>query len=59
MSSLTNISNLLALRAIFKKYSKHRMISQEVFTWFDSWIVKQSKLIYAMPWILYNGCRDK
>ena len=30
------------------------MISLEIFTWFDSSIVKQSKLIYAMPWIFSN-----
>ena len=31
------------------------MISREMFTWFDSSIAKQWKLIYAMQGILYNG----
>ena len=26
------------------------MISREIFTWLDSPIAKQLKLIYAMPW---------
>ena len=32
------------------------MISWESFTWFDSPIVKQSKLLYAIPWSFHNGC---
>ena len=26
------------------------MNTQEIFTWFDLSVAKQSKLIYAMPW---------
>ena len=32
------------------------MILEETFTWFNLLIAKQSKLIYAVPWIFYNGC---
>ena len=31
------------------------MISQEIFTWFDSSIVKQSKLIDVVLWIFHNA----
>ena len=40
----------LVPKAILRKLPWHRMIMREMFTWFDSSIAKQSKLIYAMLW---------
>ena len=34
---------------------RHHMISQEIFIWFNLLIVKQSKLVYAMPGTFHNG----
>ena len=44
----------LVPRAVKKKLWR-RMISRKIFTWFESSVVKKSKLIYAKPWIFLNG----
>ena len=38
-----------------KKKPSHCMISRDISTWFDSSMVKQLELIYAIPWIFHNG----
>ena len=45
----------LSSEQFFKKHPWHRMILVEIFTWFDSSIVKQLELIYAVRWIFCNS----
>ena len=50
-----DVSVNLVPRAILKKQTRQGMFLREIFSWFDSSIVKQSKLIYEVMWIFHNG----
>ena len=50
-----DVSVNLVPRAILKKQTRQGMLLREIFSWFDSSILKQSKLIYEVMWIFHNG----
>ena len=50
-----DVSVNLVPRAILKKQTRKGMFLREIFSWFGSSIVKQSKLIHEVMWIFHNG----